>query len=129
MDEQRQRFEAWVDSRSNEFNFNKLPNGEYESLTLQCCWESWLAAQPQWQDISTAPKDGTVIYGYEPKGSWKGPRGQRHCATVMYWHQPGNPDIPGYWDALGYPTKYRPTLWQPLPPPPSKRDGEAEGGK
>ena len=75
-----------------------------------------------WMPIESAPKDGTVIFGYEPTHQWRGPRGLRFCSTVMFWHQPGNPERPGYWSALGYPNKYRPTHWQPLPSPPKREE-------
>lgn len=69
-----------------------------------------------WQDISTAPKDGTRVILYQPDGQWRrrGPHRGAEVATG-YWHQPGNPEADGFWVAGG---AFRPTHWMPLPAPP-----------
>jgi len=63
----------------------------------------------EWRQIETAPKDGTRIL------LW--PMGNKHSRHVRsgYWHQPANPEAPGFW----MPGAGRPTHWQPLPEPPS----------
>ena len=71
----------------------------------------------QWQPIETAPKDGTEVLLYQPRGAfkpWKG-RIRDWAVNIGYWHQPGNPEHPGYW--MGN-RQMRPTHWMPLPEPP-----------
>jgi len=72
-----------------------------------------------WQPIASAPRDGTRILIYQPKGqhrAWKGKQRPEHIDTA-YWHQPGNPEKEGFWCAsVMY--VFRPTHWQPLPEPP-----------
>lgn len=66
-----------------------------------------------WQDISTAPKDGTRILACESDTvficSW-----YRHSATLGHWHNPddGSP-IGQMFD------EYNPTHWMPVPSPPA----------
>ena len=59
-----------------------------------------------WQDIATAPKDGTPILGYVPRFAY-----EPKC-EVLAW-------VAGGWAA--HDTCHEsPTHWQPLPPPPSE---------
>lgn len=59
----------------------------------------------EWQPISTAPKDGTIILLYIP-------RAFTYPTKPGYWWKQH-----GYWRAYG-PDAIRPTHWMPLPEPP-----------
>lgn len=70
----------------------------------------------KWQPIDTAPKDGTVILGYEKRG-----------IVSMYWEtyfiRPEG-EVFGFWE-LGVEEEesddmWTPTHWMPLPPPPQE---------
>lgn len=56
----------------------------------------------EWQDIETAPKDGTDILGFDEDGR-----------VVVWWDR-------NAWIRRGddYDIVTHPTHWQPLPPPP-----------
>ncbi len=62
-----------------------------------------------WQDISTAPKDGTKILVWVPETwvcvSWR---------TVRYMN--------GWTEWEGDDYQFHPTKWQPLPQPPGDKD-------
>lgn len=65
-----------------------------------------------WQDISTAPKDGT---------------------RVILWHalysQPLAAQFYGEWWGFDFelgPLKYQPSHWQPLPPPPGQEQPQPD---
>lgn len=74
-----------------------------------------LRAEREWRLIESAPKDGTHVL-ISPCHLL---RDKKTCEA--YWHQPGNPSNPGYWmNSYGGP-KYKPTHWQPLPPPPESK--------
>lgn len=70
----------------------------------------------QWQPIETAPKDGTLILGWDTKVM----RG-KGAACVMLWARNETTqkhEWMNFWNA------YRvdgPTHWQPLPQPPERR--------
>jgi len=62
-----------------------------------------------WEDISTAPKDGTPILGFTD-----------NFITVVKWLQWGNN---GYWTlvetgSFASDGEWAPTHWMPLPAPP-----------
>lgn len=67
-----------------------------------------------WQPIETAPKDGTRILLHFPRSGSRG----KDEVVIGYWHQPGNPDQPGFWMGWGSGRKTA-THWMPLPAPPS----------
>jgi len=79
-------------------------------------------SESKWQDISTAPKDGTYVIVYQT-GVWE--PSQTICCWDGSWGDDGwwmccdgkDPEIP-----LRGPD---PTHWQPLPPPPLNTE-EAE---
>jgi hypothetical protein len=61
-----------------------------------------------WEEISTAPKDGTRMVIYIPGlGEWPA------IVDISHWHTP--PKARGYWWNFAY---LKPTHWQPLPLPP-----------
>lgn len=65
-----------------------------------------------WQDISTAPKDGTHVLLSEGHNVWEG----RAVESYGRW---------GWWERNAHPTNYcgsedYPTHWMPLPPPPAE---------
>ena len=65
---------------------------------------------PKWQPIETAPKAGIGedkinVLLYTP----------RRGVTFGFWHQPGNPARPGFWQTSH---SVAPTHWMPLPQPP-----------
>lgn len=60
-----------------------------------------------WQDIETAPKDGTDVLAYQ---GWEG----AHRILVMRW------DEKGCWRTNVHSfVRFDPTHWQPLPEPPA----------
>jgi hypothetical protein len=61
-------------------------------------------SESKWQDISTAPKDGTHILGSSL--AWGPPRIVHGFARVHGWYCPYTHDL------------VVPTMWQPLPSPP-----------
>lgn len=67
----------------------------------------------QWEDIETAPKDGTVIIAYFPNVR------SRRKVFSAYWHQPGNPLHPGYWVRDGQSGAAVATLWKRFPVSPA----------
>ena len=71
------------------------------------------AATPQWQDISSAPKDGRSILGYVPEDTCKG-----NGIGVIQYHPAEGKDI-GCWSTEAY-YGADPTHWQPLPEPPKQ---------
>lgn len=80
-------------------------------------WEKEYAAlrvaEPEWRDISTAPKDGAIVIGYVEDN---GP-------CCMWWQmKPPNPEhIDGYWKyEMQWLEGSVPTHWIPLPPAPRK---------
>lgn len=99
-------------------------SGSYCSSSVEFGWISWQAATeratPQWQDIATAPKDGTPVllwglWAGEVSGPLKSPK-----VEVGYYGKGG--DYPGFdWCATGgdyYGVWGNPTHWMPLPTPP-----------
>lgn len=86
----------------------------------------------EWQPISTAPRDGTLILGciMPPKaghgfsGAWKF-HFEQHLAPVTVAWRPYHPNQKGkeQWRiASGNP--YRPSHWMPLPPHPTPTEGQ-----
>lgn len=70
---------------------------------------------PKWQTIETAPKAGIGedkihVILYTP----------RRGVTFGFWHQPGNPARPGFWQTSH---SVAPTHWMPLPQPPKEAPG------
>jgi uncharacterized protein (DUF2237 family) len=57
-----------------------------------------------WQDISTAPKDGTRILLYRPGNGW--------CVVIAWWSESAG----AYGDYAGFFKDA--THWMPLPSPP-----------
>lgn len=76
-----------------------------------------LPAAPAWQDISTAPKDGTWVLLHSPDSI--------HAAFIGRWCDDSDfPDGGAWWpdhDA-GFPIDVDPSHWQPLPSPPKQGD-------
>ena len=79
-----------------------------------------------WQDISTAPKDGTPVLLYSPEAAGKG-RWVGRYNSAPNWHcvkigdkemPPPKPNNPG-----------TPTHWMPLPEPPSKLDQDRDAAQ
>lgn len=64
-----------------------------------------------WQDISTAPKDGTKILTYEP--TWTNPVNVAHYGNDKSWW------LSNCYEDLGH--DLDPTHWMPLPTPPKER--------
>ena len=94
-----------------------------------------IAAATEWQDISTAPKDGEwilVLYSRGNHGS-NGSYFGKHCCRVVHWRDPldSNPDLdadlnPGRWKSFG-PSSYKDgdlSHWMPLPTPPAPEQEE-----
>ena len=74
----------------------------------------------EWQDISTAPKDGTDILTFTPASNARtGILCDIHCG---YW----NLDFKE-WTQSDLEWEIDPTHWQPLPAPPSMKEGTGDG--
>lgn len=72
-----------------------------------------------WQDISTAPKDGGYIWLGAPGtlriGYWcDGQKFEHHGSVGGGWRDAARAEAGGLSDLL-----FAPTHWMPLPPPPS----------
>lgn len=67
---------------------------------------------PGWQDIETAPKDGTDILGYTPRNGhmWRTNWVEIYLNADNTFNQP-------HWSCGIY--TYQPTHWRPLPTPPT----------
>ena len=72
-----------------------------------------------WRDISSAPKDGTMIIIYPIRRGGRRFPGELF-SSAAYWHQPGNPNSKGFW-VPGWALKQYPTHWMPQPEPPKER--------
>lgn len=70
-------------------------------------------AQGGWRDISTAPRDGTLVLVYRPNA----PREGRAPIITDYYKQSSVGGVEG-WQKSNM-QFYPPTHWQPLPTPPS----------
>ena len=98
---------------------------EYEAAQIHLMLSAAKAIQAerdksQWQDISTAPKDGTEIYVYcGPAWSGRGPLVR--TAWRGYWQ---NEFLNG-----GSPSNFVPTHWMPLPSPPTHASTKAIEGE
>ena len=76
-------------------------------------------AEPQWQPIATAPKDGTPILAYFPQCSFE--PSLKPLKAVLRWAKYG--DWENYYQAVvsdGFAgaEDWQPTHWMPLPEPP-----------
>jgi len=68
-------------------------------------------AKHQWQDIETAPKDGTFIL--IRRGEW---------ITTAWWQVCGSNDLPRWHHMHGwFPREDEPSHWQPMPPSPPQK--------
>lgn len=83
----------------------------------------------EWQDIATAPKDGTPILIWQPSGHSFGYRGryQPEWNGPVRWYDDARWAI-GYWRPWGgwgnrNSSEVVPTHWQPLPAPPLAGEG------
>ena len=70
------------------------------------------AFQPEWLDISTAPKDGTEILLWDPDNRVES------RLQIGQWNDIWS--TPGWQSNMENETIRRPTRWQPLPAPPRK---------
>lgn len=70
---------------------------------------------PVWQDISTAPRDGTNILVWWPL--------QIHCPVTAHWTDKWADGIGWKFTGWGQVLQTSPTHWFPLPPPPAAREG------
>ena len=67
-----------------------------------------IRTQSSWQPIETAPKDGSIILGWEPRATkWK--------IKFMAFHYQANG---GYWTNALNTGSVEATHWMPLPEPP-----------
>ena len=67
-----------------------------------------------WQDISTAPKDGTTILGYMPERAFNVPIDD---VATIYWYD--EYATPAWVDTVSG-ENVDPTHWMPLPEPPKE---------
>jgi len=86
-----------------------------------------------WKPISTAPKDQLLLlWGHldpHPESAYLHAQLDRPTRATGYWC-----DIDRAWALMGSTWLgpwFKPTLWQPLPPPPHNTDasGPSEGGE
>lgn len=69
-------------------------------------WEKALNSEIEWQNVETAPKDGSRILGWCME--WSAPQSVQYYGPNIGWCQ-------NFDDG---PFKYQPTHWMPLPTPP-----------
>ena len=77
------------------------------------------SARAIWQDISTAPKDGTDVLLYFPLEGLSSDWPKR---IIAHWRAIDGERGHWVWQARAfrsYSEEYQPTHWQPLPAPPS----------
>ena len=142
----RAQFEEWISRPPFEHMCDRFPEGmnyagQYRRYETQMAWEAWQEARA-WRPIAEAPKDGTPIdvWCVPPDGSDCPVKGVR--LTDVVWNEPddisprpgwvrimddGNEDYVES-DAvhpLGLPA-WKPTHYQPLPPPPEPTGSERE---
>ena len=120
-DQERERFEKWCREETT-FIVNRLSDGSYSSLHTEQAWIIWQAAKREplggWQDISTAPKDGSEIL--LAVNDFVG-AGFYHDGSECYGHRGGA----GWFEEcdrgelLTAHNVYA-THWQPLPAPPKQ---------
>jgi hypothetical protein len=115
----RERFEKWcLKDSSPRAIISKDECGNYTRQDeLNQLWAAWQAAQPKWQPIETAPKDGTGILGFLGSAS-----PFRDSSQACYWFKARGQ---GDWRSYRYPDGFvivYPTHWMPLPPDPSGRE-------
>lgn len=84
--------------------------------------DSETAARGEWQDIETAPKDGTVVLLAMT---------DHHRSIFAGWWTHERVMIP-YWKTMSnwgrnLDREYQPTHWMPLPEPPAPRSGPDRG--
>lgn len=113
---QRELFEKWFESEmlgnDDWFRRDDEFTDEYYRLDTRSAWHAWQAAiAAQWQQIDSAPKDGTSILAYTAEGqcevSWHGCWMQSPCYST--------------YDGCGSAVLLcEPTHWMPLPPEPTK---------
>jgi hypothetical protein len=118
----REAFEKWaVSTEYGSYLVRRAADGKYESSHTQIMWMAWQAAwnaaklPDGWQDISTAPKDGTLIIvrGYIDRLA-TGPCNREYFYVAEY-HQQYNRFISPDGTEIGH--AYL-THWMPLPNPP-----------
>jgi hypothetical protein len=77
----------------------------------------------EWQDISTAPKDGSSVLCYMPLSGLSPPGNYR--ILVLRWDDGEYTRKGARWLTDVYPfVPFDPTHWMPLPTPPAKPTGE-----
>ena len=64
-----------------------------------------------WQPMDTAPKDGRIVLGYDPKAT-------KLKHKLMYFHQTRDG---GFWRNSAASGTVMPTHWMPLPEPPKEK--------
>lgn len=84
--------------------------------------------QDDWKDISTAPRDGSLILGWCPQENQYNKTKVISYGEPADWYKKSNKSWEGYWGYMTYDSiqHCKPTHWQPLPlpPKPAKTDGE-----
>lgn len=77
----------------------------------------------EWQDISTAPKDGTYVLLSNKFGTWVG----KHQEVFTSGYRPPNPwkSMMLNHDHIPYVRSIIPSHWMPLPPPPQETNNDA----
>lgn len=80
----------------------------------------------EWQPISTAPKDGTWIWCYGEAADEGGHIVDRNQFSAQYTNYLNGRTTDHFcwqfaWYDGGYYGRCEPTHWQPLPPPPFRR--------
>lgn len=66
----------------------------------------------QWQPMETAPKDGTIVLGYDRKA-------KKWNVKFMTYH---TTMTGGYWRNEVVTGVFNPTHWMPLPKPPEEKE-------
>jgi hypothetical protein len=103
------RFETYANTQG--YSIEKDDQGLYRSVETFCHWGTWQAAiESQWQPIGTAPKDGTVIFGF-----WEYDTAELHNKySMLMWMDSAWVDPNGIYEYTA------PSSWMPLPQPPKE---------
>lgn len=118
---ERAAFEAWyeADALMEHSNwFRRDEDGDYLLDTVQSDWRVWQAAraslaegkaEPAWQPMETAPKDGAFYLAVDGTGCYAVLNEPPGCARGEWFFVKG--------DWRGAAKDFHPTHWKPLSPP------------
>ena len=88
-----------------------------------------LRAASQWKPIETAPKDGPILLWFPDgefacKAQWEIIEGGDEDGTGSSWAWMIADELSEQHDGVVWDDSSQPTMWQPLPSPPTQEGGE-----